>query len=160
MIAKTNLEFRYFTTYPQPAIEYLEKLFEILSSPSNPLTPLMRKHKTRCLEKVPTEVNIETISICNARCIMCPIDRLTRPKRAMDLHLFKKIIDDCLAAGVKNIKLHNYGEPLLTPQFDLMLHYIRERSAHVNVQFATNGSLLDDRWARILIRERVNLNPA
>jgi MoaA/NifB/PqqE/SkfB family radical SAM enzyme len=156
MMPKRNLEFRSFTTYLRPAIEYLKKLLEALSGSSNPLTPLMRKHKIRCLERVPAEVNIETIPICNARCIMCPIDRLTRPKKAMDLDLFKKIIDECLAAGVKSIRLHNYGEPLLTPQFDQMLHYIRQRSARVNVQFATNGSLLDDRWARILIHEKVN----
>jgi len=140
----------------QPASIFLRKLFKPLFTANSPITPLFRKLRVRSLLKVPPEVNIETISICNARCVMCPIDRLSRPKKAMDLNLFKKIVDECTAAGVKCIKLHNYGEPLLTPNFDQMLQFIRKRSKKIDIQFATNGSLLNERWARLLIQAKVN----
>jgi sulfatase maturation enzyme AslB (radical SAM superfamily) len=140
----------------QPASVLLRKLLKPLLTGHSPVKPLFRKFRVRSLVKVPPEVNIETISICNARCTMCPVDKLTRPKKAMDMHLFKKIVDECLAAGVKSIKLHNYGEPLLTPNFDRMLEYIRRRSQRIDIQFATNGSLLNDRWPRLLIQAQVN----
>ena len=140
----------------QPASALLRKLFKPVLTGHSPIKPLFRKFRVRSLAKVPPEVNIETISICNARCTMCPIDKLTRPKKAMDMDLFKKIVDECLAAGVKSIKLHNYGEPLLTPNFDQMLEYIRQRSQEIDIQFATNGSLLSDRWARLLIQTKVS----
>ena len=118
--------------------------------------PLIRLYRMSCMERIPPEVNIETTSICNARCIMCPIDKLDRPKKSMDMALFKRVVDDCVATGVKCLKLHNYGEPLLTLGFKEMLRYIRTRSSGIDIQFSSNGSLLDDRWARILVQEKVN----
>ncbi|MFC1531992.1 radical SAM/SPASM domain-containing protein [Thermodesulfobacteriota bacterium] len=108
------------------------------------------------MERIPPEVNVETTSVCNAQCIMCPISKIDRPKRAMDMSLFKKIVDDCIKSGVRCIKLHNYGEPLLTPRFDEMLHYIRSKSRSIQIQFASNGSLLNDKWAGTLIGQKVN----
>jgi MoaA/NifB/PqqE/SkfB family radical SAM enzyme len=87
---------------------------------------------------------------------MCPIEKLDRPKKAMDMELFKKIVEDCSESGVRFIKLHNYGEPLLTPGFDQMLRYIRSRGPNIDIIFASNGSLLNEKWARILIQEKVS----
>ena len=120
------------------------------------LSPLIRKYRMYIMERIPPEVNIETTSICNSHCIMCPIDRIDRPKRAMDMELFKKIVDECIEYGVKCLKLHNYGEPLITPHFDKMLHYIRSKSPHISIQFASNGFLLNDKWAKIVINEKVD----
>lgn len=120
------------------------------------LHPLIRTYRRRALERIPSEVNVETTSVCNARCTMCPIDKITRPKRPMDFGLFEKIVKDCIGSGVRSIKLHNYGEPLLTPRFDKMLHFIRKNSRDIDIQFATNGALLDERWANVLILQRVN----
>ena len=156
MKEQRNSETSSQTEVLQTASIFLRKLFKPLLTGHSPVKPLFRKRRVRSLLKIPPEVNIETISICNARCTMCPIDGLTRPKKAMDPDLFNKIVNECIAAGVKCIKLHNYGEPLLTPNFDQMLQYIRKRSQKINIQFATNGSLLNDRWARLLIQAKVN----
>jgi radical SAM protein with 4Fe4S-binding SPASM domain len=87
---------------------------------------------------------------------MCPIDKLDRPKKSMDMDLFKRIVNECVASGVKCLKLHNYGEPLLTPGFHQMLRHIRTRSSRIDIQFSTNGSLLDQKWAHVLVQENVN----
>lgn len=118
--------------------------------------PFIRSYRMPRMERIPPEVNIETTSVCNARCIMCPIYELDRPKKAMDMELFNKIVDDCSESGVRFINLHNYGEPLLTPGFEQMLRYIRSKGPKIRIQFASNGSLLNDKWARILIQEKVH----
>jgi len=108
------------------------------------------------MSKTPPELCIETTSVCNARCIMCPQENMGRPKTAMDFELFKRIVDQCVELGVKSIKPHNYGEPLLTPSFDKYISYIREKSSSIKIVLVTNGTLLDDKCANFLIDQGVN----
>ncbi len=72
------------------------------------------------------------------------------------MNLFKRIVDDYTKSGVRCIKLHNYGEPLITPGFDKMLHYIRTKDPNVEIHFASNGLLLNEKWAHVVINEKVN----
>lgn len=120
------------------------------------LTLFVRGYRLYTMARVPPEVCIETTSICNSHCVMCPIDKLNRPKKPMDMDLFRKIVDDCTKSGVRCIKLHNYGEPFMTPGFEKMLHYIRTKNPNIEIQFASNGLLLNEKWAHVVINEKVN----
>ena len=105
----------------------------------------IRKNKIR-----PKSIGIETTNICNLRCIMCPYPRMTRKKEKMGMPLFKKILDDALAFGVKDLELNMYGEPLLDDLIFERIRYAKEKGFYV--QLFSNGTLLllENRISRLL----------
>lgn len=91
---------------------------------------------------LPVKLDIENVSRCNFRCIMCVVnDWGPKRKRAedMDLETFKALIDE--QEGLVEIKLQGIGEPLLQgDDFFAMIRYARQR--HIWVRTTTNCSLL------------------
>ena len=57
----------------------------------------------------PPEVWIENTNCCNARCVMCPRDKHTRPLGFMKFELFAKLVDEIAAfpQPVQRLHLHN-----------------------------------------------------
>jgi len=66
---------------------------------------------------------------------------MTRKTGFMEMPLFHSIIDQIVAAGGADVRLFNFGEPLLHPQLPEMVRYCR--TANLNVRFQTNGLLLN-----------------
>ncbi|MBI5187149.1 MAG: SPASM domain-containing protein [Nitrospinae bacterium] len=95
------------------------------------------------------EIRIETTNICNAHCVMCPREKLTREKGTMDMGLFKRIVDEVLDYGVQNVFLGGFGESLLDPFFVERVRYVKSLGLFCN--FICNGSLMDETKARELI---------
>jgi radical SAM protein with 4Fe4S-binding SPASM domain len=91
--------------------------------------------------EVPPAIQIEPTLHCNIDCITCCRSQGTRPAGAMDFSLFRKIIDDAAAIGVRRVLLFIFGEPLLHPQIVEMIRYIK--SAGLAFHLTTNGELLD-----------------
>ena len=90
---------------------------------------------------LPTKLDIENLSRCNFRCIMCQVSEWPKGQRAEDLslHEFKHIIDENI--GLLEIKLQGMGEPTLgRDDFFAMIKYARDLS--IWVRTVTNGSLL------------------
>jgi hypothetical protein len=102
------------------------------------------------LRRFPSAVRIETTNACNAYCAICPHRVMRRPMRRMDDALFARIVDECAAGGCRQIHLHNFGEPLLDPQLAERIRYAKDRGIR-RVKIFSNGSLLDEPWARRLI---------
>jgi organic radical activating enzyme len=94
----------------------------------------------------PDHVDIELSSACDMRCPMCYTttqefkDRV--PKKLMDLALFKKIVDECVAHGVYSIRLSFRGEPFLNKHIVEMTRYAKERGIK-EVSTLTNGLRLN-----------------
>lgn len=99
---------------------------------------------------LPELVIIENTNFCNARCILCPHSRMRREKGFMNPELYKKIIDDCAAIGIKRIQLNATGEPLLDKSFSKKIAYAKERGIPETF-FFTNAFLLDDKTALDII---------
>lgn len=97
--------------------------------------------RTAVVEFLPIKLDIENLSRCNFRCVMCQVSEWPKGQRARDLdfHEFTHIIDENI--GLVEIKLQGMGEPTLARD-DLfkMIRYARER--HIWVRTVTNGSLL------------------
>jgi len=102
------------------------------------------------LRRFPSVVRIETTNACNARCAICPHRVMRRPARQMEDALFARIVDECARGGCRQIHLHNIGEPLLDPQLAERIRYAKRRGVRC-VKIFSNGSLLDEQWARRLI---------
>ncbi len=93
------------------------------------------------VDYLPIKLDIENLSRCNFRCVMCQVSEWPKGQRARDLnfHEFTHIIDENI--GLVEVKLQGMGEPTLARD-DLfkMIKYARER--HIWVRTVTNGSLL------------------
>jgi len=107
----------------------------------------------------PTHLDIESTNMCNLRCVMCPHgfpdEEYQREFRKslgiMRPELFKKIIQEGVAKGLKSIKLNWRGEPLMAKSFVIdALKYAKEKGV-LEVSLNTNGLLLDSGTSKSLI---------
>lgn len=99
-------------------------------------------------------VTIEPSNVCNSKCVMCPYPKMTRPKKAMPMDLFKKIVDDCVQNGIINFNLNFYNEPFLDPMIFERIRYLKTKN--VRVQLFSNGSILNDEKINEIIKSGLN----
>ncbi len=86
----------------------------------------------------PPIMYIEPTNACDCNCIICPRTQMTRPIGMMSTALFEKIVDDLLAMPAPSeLRLFNYGEPLLHKQLPRMIRYARSKG--FRPRFQTNG---------------------
>jgi sulfatase maturation enzyme AslB (radical SAM superfamily) len=65
---------------------------------------------------LPVYLNIESTSICNLKCVMCPYPDMGRKNEHMAMSLYERIIHEG-RGHVEFIWLHLFGEPLLKSQY-------------------------------------------
>lgn len=88
-------------------------------------------------------VEIETITECNRRCLYCPNSKFDRGKHLMKEELFKKII-----MGLKELNFsgflrpHFYGEPLLDKRLPRLVNFARKNLPYCKIELYTNGDFL------------------
>lgn len=99
---------------------------------------------------LPRELQVEVTGACNLSCKMCLVryrPKLGRAEGAMDLGLFRRLLDEL--PDLEVLTLQGLGEPLLVPH---LVDMVREAAARgVRVGFNTNGMLLTRRRAEELI---------
>lgn len=98
---------------------------------------------------VPLHLDFQLSTRCNFKCRMCPfgMPREQRPftfdavKGNFPLGLFKKVIDEGAAAGLKAIDLSYYNEPLLRRSLPEFIEYAAKRGV-LDIMLSTNAQLL------------------
>ena len=92
----------------------------------------------------PRAVEIQTISACNARCVVCPHPRVSQelPSGAMDMGMFCGIVDQIDPSWGSMIIPYLNNEPMLDPLIVERLRYINARSDRPYVELSTNVSAL------------------
>lgn len=93
------------------------------------------------MNNFPNDIMIEVTNECNLRCTTCYSHQDDRPKKYMDLYVFKKIIDEIPEKNTKTISLYNYWEPLLHKQIWEFVEYAKQNWIK-NIKIATNGTFL------------------
>lgn len=107
------------------------------------------------LECGPRILTIESTSICNLRCVMCPhaIDAVQRPK-----HMPTGVIDKLshVLAVASEAQLHGIGEPLSSPAFwSALASPAIQPDCNLNIN--TNLTLLNDRKLALLLDVKAQL---
>lgn len=97
----------------------------------------------------PVEVVIEVTNVCNLACVMCARQQMARDTGKMDLHVFRKVVDEAATHAELVYLAGGLGEPLAHPDLPEMVRYCRERGVRVGV--STNATLLDPRRATALL---------
>ena len=98
------------------------------------------KSKLKAIE-FPSEVWIENTNHCNADCVMCPRESMTRKCGFMPLGLYEKLIREISRYNVKRVHLHNFGEPLLDKELPDRIKIAKNHGIK-HTFLVTNGSLL------------------
>ena len=94
---------------------------------------------------------IENTNCCNAHCVMCPRETLTRKCGFMEFGLFEKIIKEVSGAARKPVvHLHGYGEPLLDESLPERIR-LAKACGIKDTYIVTNASLLLPETSRKII---------
>ena len=108
--------------------------------------PYYRKHFP-----YPSVILIENTNSCNAQCVMCPRDTLTRKRGFMEFGLFEKIMKELSGARRKPVvHLHGFGEPLLDTLLPERIK-LAKACGIKHTYIVTNGSLLFPETSRKII---------
>jgi hypothetical protein len=122
-----------------------------LSRQARPIRRLLLLAGRDRAPRLPEIVQIESTNICNAKCVFCPRDEMLRRQGVMDDGLFRQVVDECAASGIRHVRLHNYGEPFVDRQLVGKIAYAKERGI-AEVGVISNGSLITDEVARGIVK--------
>ena len=114
-------------------------------------TPLLFYPHYKYHLPLPSVMMIENTNHCNAGCVMCPRELLSRKRGFMDLGLFEKIIREVSGLKRKPVThLHGFGEPMLDK---LLPARIRLAKAYgiKHTYIVSNASLLSRETSRKII---------
>lgn len=99
----------------------------------------------------PSEILIENTNGCNAQCVMCPRETLTRQRGFMEFGLFEKIIREVSGASrTPVVHLHGFGEPLLDESLPERIKLAKACGIR-KTYLVTNASLLFPETSRKII---------
>ena len=114
-------------------------------------TPLLFYPHYKYHLPLPSVMMIENTNLCNAECVMCPRELLSRKRGFMDLGLFEKIIKEASAEKRKPVThLHGFGEPLLDKLLPDKIRLAKEHGI-TRTYIVSNASRLFPETARKII---------
>ena len=114
-------------------------------------TPLLFYPYYRYHLPLPSVIMIENTNCCNARCVMCPREKLTRKPGFMEFGLFEKIMKELSSARHKPVvHLHGFGEPLLDTLLSERIK-LAKTCGIKHTYIVTNASLLFPETSRKII---------
>jgi len=87
------------------------------------------------------EARIENCSICNANCIICPREKMTRPKMIMTNKHFARLVNQAKDLGTETISIFGFGEPLIDKDVVWKVQYCS--TLGLDTFITTNASLLN-----------------
>lgn len=104
-------------------------------------------------------VEIEVNSLCNRKCVYCPVSILPVPQtpRYMASELFYKIVQELESiqyAGI--LSYHFYNEPLLRKDLTTLVNMAKEKVPGAFQLLYTNGDLLTEEKYRELLNAGIN----
>ena len=136
-VTKTIYFFKYILLRPKR----LKNLF---------LVKFSKLIKSPLVRGMPLTLMLEPTNYCNLNCPLCPTGTglLKRKKENLSFLKFKKIIDE-LGPEIIHLRLWNWGEPLLNPEFYKMVEYAKKFKIFVNT--STNSFFLTKENAKKIV---------
>lgn len=108
--------------------------------------------RTQYVGAYPLHLDVECTNTCNLRCTMCQVPFKTMKPGFIDVAVLQKILGEMQGRGYRlpSIKFNFRGEPLAHPRIVDLVRIAKEAGV-IEVQFNTNGTLLNDTLSRGLI---------
>lgn len=96
------------------------------------------------------QIIVETTNICDAHCVICPREKFTQKLQAMDMGLFKKIIDDAAQYDLESIDTCGFGECFLDKHLFERFAYVREKMPRTKIFVSTTAyHMTEDKWEKV-----------
>jgi radical SAM protein with 4Fe4S-binding SPASM domain len=114
----------------------------------NPTKQDSRKYFEIALKKInyaiekPLGIQIETTSLCNAKCVFCPHKDMSRKKGCMSDDLFKKVIDQLIQIDPIEVYPFMTGEPFMDKKIIDRIKLINQKLPFASVKIFTNAALI------------------
>ena len=86
------------------------------------------------------EIRFEVTNRCNATCIMCPREKMSREQGILDMDLYIRILNEAYDMGARIVSLENFGETFIDPLFFERAAYAKGKGMQVFT--ISTGSLL------------------
>lgn len=106
--------------------------------------------KLGIVDKVPLQIDLFAVDVCNLRCPMCPRQEFIPGKGYMDFDLIKTILDQATEHGLYAFNFAGLGEPTLFKRLFEVIKYAKDRGV-IDVNMHTNGTRLSSDFNRQLI---------
>ncbi|WP_338668963.1 radical SAM/SPASM domain-containing protein [Pseudodesulfovibrio methanolicus] len=107
------------------------------------------------------EVEIETHTVCNARCRYCAYPGMARAvgNKFMEPELFDRILEelDFARADLERIHLHHVNEPFVNKDMPLLVAKARKAFPEKRVGFSTNAILMTPERAEAVLKAGLNI---
>ena len=103
----------------------------------------------------PSEIQIQTITSCNAACVMCPYPKVSTefPHERMDERLYDRVLDECSREpGLRRIEPFLMNEPFTDNRMIDWIARTKQTVPHAMVTVTTNGSPLVPKVTDRLVR--------
>ncbi len=105
----------------------------------------------------PHSINLEITSICDSKCIHCPRDQMDRPMRAMNMEIFRKLIDQAADLKVPELCPNGFGEIMTVKDIDPYFDYINSKEHKFRIIINTNAFRMTKEKIEKLIKHKVYL---
>ncbi|MCP9234987.1 glycosyltransferase [Lewinella sp. JB7] len=137
--AKTEREYAAATVVPRWEALFAEA---VATLPSDHESYLERYDR---LPDFPLEIQIQTSTLCNATCVMCPYPEVSQefPVGRMDEQLYRKILDECAGEpGLRRIEPFLMNEAFIDKRVPEWIRLAKDTVPHAAVTVTTNGTPL------------------
>jgi len=100
----------------------------------------------------PVKIQIQTVSPCNAACVMCPwpATKDVLPQGVMPEPVFHRIVDQIQGRGVERTSLFLMNEPTLDRRLERLTAHLKQKEPRTTALIFTNGLLLTGDRAQAL----------
>jgi radical SAM protein with 4Fe4S-binding SPASM domain len=105
----------------------------------------------------PENLNIEITSICNARCIHCPRQEMSREMAPMGFELFCKLIDEAAEMRIPHLLPNGYGEITTMKNLPQYLDYISGKDHKFKVIINTNGHSMTEDKIELFFQHQIHM---
>jgi len=114
------------------------------------ISDMRNTNRVNLAEKIPLStpfiIQVEPSSLCNLRCVFCPItdNKENVKKEMMKLQTFLKMVDQCkgFPEPIKFLRFIGVGEPLLNKDLPEMIAYAKQSGVFDKIEITSNGTLL------------------
>lgn len=108
--------------------------------------------------RFPDSIQIQTISVCNGKCIFCPYpevnDKFTHGK--MERSLFESVVKELASNKISVIYPYLMNEPFLDKEIFDKIRYMKDKIPSASIVLTTNGTLLTDDSIKKLLESRLD----
>lgn len=136
-----NIKRQYRDISPKFIIYYMEGFIEHFRRVNRAYV------KNTVLQDFPIDIEIETISACNARCIMCPNSvvggKAGPQQQVLSTEMYKAVINEISGYTVRCLALFSQNEPLMDKRIVDLITYGKEKCPLAKVIINTNAFLLN-----------------